>query len=112
MRDLLAGDGGDRVERQVCPLAGERVSLRVADEDLRQRSHLCWLALEARSLDPGVLAFRLPVGEVGNGLALPRLQGCVALVVGVRNIFHNAFAEDASAAEWNACCVARLPPWM
>src|SRR5262249_33734659 len=63
----------------------ECVSLRVTDEYLRERPDLHRLALEAWRLDPSVIAVRVEVGEVGNSLALPRMQ-TTTLVVRVGSV--------------------------
>ncbi len=50
--------------RQVGVLAGQRMPLRVADQNLRQRPHLHRFAVEARRFHPGIFLVRLPSGEL------------------------------------------------
>ena len=107
--DLLAGDGRDQVQSLVGVLAGERIARAHSRPESARAAHLHRTALEARGLDPGVLAFGLPIGEVGIGLALPRMQGILTLVIGVLGLFRDAVDEDlvaeaVEAVHGRRCC--------
>ena len=77
--DLASGDAGDLVESGVSPLASQRMTLSVADKNLRERPDLRGRALEAWCLHPGVLLVGVPLGVVGIGLALPRMEDSLPL---------------------------------
>jgi len=81
-----AADGSDLLDRQIGVLARECVSLRVADQYLRQRPDLHGFAVEARGFDPGIFLLAVPAGEGGLGLSHPRMQRLLSLIVGVHHV--------------------------
>src|SRR5579862_9524479 len=82
------------LDRHISVFPRQRMPLRIPDQDLRQWPHLHGLAIEARRLYPGIFLVRIPTSERRLGLALPRMQRFLALIVGMHHVFTYRFPED------------------
>lgn len=91
--NLPFGNGGDAVDRLARPLMRELMPLRVTNQDLRKRAGLHRTTFEARGFNPGVFSVVLKASVKGIGFAPPGMQGLVAFVPGVGNVFGDAIEE-------------------
>src|SRR5581483_9074661 len=92
-RGVDSRDRRDLAQSEIGVLAGQRMSLCVTDENLRQRTDLHGLVVEARAFDPGILPVCRPSRELWLSFPDPRMKGFRALIVGMSHIFANRFTE-------------------
>ena len=69
------------------------MTLREADQHLRQWTNLHGRAVESWRLDPRIFLVAIPAREVGVGHSFIRMERFVAVIVGVRNILADAIAK-------------------
>src|SRR5579871_429317 len=88
-----SADCRDLLDRHVGVLARERMSLRITNQDLRQRANLRRLAVIPRGFHPRIFPLCLPAAEFGFSLSLPWVQRLFALIVGVHHILSDSLPE-------------------
>ena len=68
-----SADSCNFLDRQIGALAGQRVSLGITDQNLRQWANLHGFVVEARSFHPGIFLFAVPAGEGRLSFPDPRM---------------------------------------